>query len=57
MYQQRREGDKPKVIRSANESNSFPIGEYALKSRAENPSRKSNKAPATTHTRTINELP
>ena len=37
-------GTKPKLTMSANESSSFPNGEYALSKRAEKPSKKSNVA-------------
>ena len=39
-------GNKPKLIRSAKESSSFPISEYAPISRAVNPSKKSSIAAA-----------
>ena len=39
------DGNTPKVTMSANESNSFPIADCVCSNRAENPSKKSNKAP------------
>ena len=51
-------GAKPNVIKSAKESNSFPIGEDVLSNRAENPSKKSKTAPQkirnTAHSKSIN---
>ena len=41
----KREGASPNVIRSARESNSFPIEELTLSNLATNPSKKSNIAP------------
>ena len=41
------EGAKPKVISSASESSSFPIGEETCSRRATMPSKKSNTAPIT----------
>ena len=38
------EGTNPKLISSARESNSFPMGEGACNTRADIPSRKSNTA-------------
>src|SRR6478752_8871700 len=37
-----REGNKPKLIMSANESSSLPIGDDTLRNRAAKPSKKSN---------------
>ena len=39
------EGARPKVISSASESSSLPMGEDTLSRRAVNPSKKSNTAP------------
>ena len=41
------EGAKPKVISSANESSSFPMGEETWSRRATIPSKKSKTAPMT----------
>ena len=39
------EGARPKVMQSASESSSLPMGELTLSSRALMPSKKSNTAP------------
>ncbi len=42
-------GSMPKVIKSARESSCWPSGEYALSSRATQPSRKSHPPPSQRH--------
>ena len=51
------EGAKPKVMSSAKESSSLPIGDDTLSKRADMPSKKSNTAPTIIHNRAMRISP
>lgn len=51
------EGATPKVMTSASESSSLPMGDDTCRSRAAIPSKKSNMAPMTIHSNDHSNMP